>query len=294
MKNLTKFLMLVAIFALKLDINAQTCPGSLGTTFNIASLPYNGTSLTTCGAGNDIMSTNATICGSSSYYGGEDLVFIFTPTTGGEITISLTSSSSWVGLMLYNGCPFLSQGGACIGSTQNSSGSKTLIVTVTSGVTYYLVVDTWPSPTCIPSFDLSISAAPVYDPCSGITTLSCATPVSATISGTGIWNVTACGFSTPGQEKVYSFTPTTTGVHNIQVTSVSGTGYIDYFYKAASGGCSATGYHAGHCHTFRNRCLEQLYLRFQYPWSGEGVQFYSDHNRCSQPSGQFGFRDGLY
>ena len=55
-------------------------------------------------------------------------------------------------------------------------------------------------------------------------------------------NSSTCLFSTPGQEKIYSFTPTITGVHNLQVTSASGTGYIDYQFKAASGGCSAGGW----------------------------------------------------
>jgi regulation of enolase protein 1 (concanavalin A-like superfamily) len=242
MKKFTKFLSLIIMCALNFNIQAQTCPGNLGTTVNIASLPYNATTLTTCGAGNDFTASNSTICGSSSYYGGEDLVFIFTPATSGEITISLTSSSSWIGLMLYNGCPFLGQGGTCMGSTQNSSGSKTLVVTLTAGVTYYLVVDTWPSPSCIPSFDLSIQSPVSIDPCSGITTLACTTPVTATLSGTGSWNSSTCLFSTPGQEKLYSFTPTTTGVHNLQVTSATGTGYFDYQYKAASGGCSAGGW----------------------------------------------------
>ncbi len=265
MKNLTKFLMLVAIFALKLDINAQTCPGSLGTSVNIASLPYNGTSLTTCGAGNEITSSNVTICGSSSYYGGEDLVFIFTPAVSGSITISLTSSSSWIGMMLYNGCPFTGQGGTCVGNVQSSSGSKTLAVSLTSGVTYYLVVDTWPSPTCIPIFDLSIPAPAVGGPCPDITALSCGTAVSATSSGSGIWNVTACGFSTPGQEKVYSFTPTTTGAHSLQVNSVS-VGYIDYFYKAASGGCNSSDW----------TCIDDINFTGTFPIGTltAGVQYY--------------------
>jgi len=241
MKNFTKFLPLIIACFFGLGSQAQTCPGSLGTTVNIASLPYNGAALTTCGAGNEITASNATICGSSSYYGGEDLVFIFTPTTTGSITISLTSSSSWIGMMLYNGCPFIGQGGTCVGNIQNSGGSKTLTVTVTSGVTYYLVVDTWPSPICIPSFDLSIPAPAGSDPCSSITTLSCGSAVSATPSGAGVWSVTTCGFSTPGQEKIYSFTPATTGPHSLQVNSVSG-GYIDYFFKAASGGCNSSGW----------------------------------------------------
>ncbi len=141
-----------------------TCPGGLGAgTVNIASLPYNGVGLTNCGNGNNLTSTNAVVCGSSSYYGGEDKTFIFTPTVSGSYAIVLTTTSSWSGLTLYAGCPFLGQGGTCVAQSQSSSGNKTLTVTLTAGTTYYLVVDSWPSPNCHPSFNLSI--APPIPPC---------------------------------------------------------------------------------------------------------------------------------
>ncbi len=189
MSNFTRFLLLITTCLFCLGIQAQTCPGSLGTTVNIASLPYTGTGLTTCGAGNELTSSNVTTCGSSSYFGGEDLVFIFTPTSSGSITISLTSSSSWIGMMLYNGCPFIGQGGACVDNIQNSGGSKTLTVTVTSGVTYYLVVDTWPSPTCIPSFDLTIPApAGALIPARASPRCPAVRRQPPRLSGSGVWN----------------------------------------------------------------------------------------------------------
>ncbi len=80
------------------------------------------------------------------------------------------------------------------------------------------------------------------DPCTAITPVACATPTTATLSGSGLWSPGSCGFSTPGTEKLYSFTPTTTGLHNLQVTSTNNGGFIDYFFKAASGGCSSTGW----------------------------------------------------
>ena len=86
-------------------------------------------------------------------------------------------------------------------------------------------------------YNLNISA----DPCASITTITCGTPVTATTTGTGVWSPGSCGFSTPGQEKVYSFTPLTTGNYTFQITAASG-GFSDYFFKAASGGCSATGW----------------------------------------------------
>jgi len=88
---------------------------------------------------------------------------------------------------------------------------------------------------------VTCGSVPTFDPCSSITSLSCGQSTTASSSGSGAWNVSSCGFSTPGQEKIYSFTPTITGMHTLVLSSSSGS-YIDYFFKAASGGCSASGW----------------------------------------------------
>ena len=88
-----------------------------------------------------------------------------------------------------------------------------------------------------------VCGAPVYNPCTTITTATCGTANNFTIaSGNGAYNPpsTSCGFSTPGQERIYSFTPTQTGAYTI--TQNSSFGWIDYFFKASSGGCSGTGW----------------------------------------------------
>lgn len=146
-----------------------TCPSGLGTgVVNVASLPYVSTGRTTCGKVNDITSSNVSTCGSTSYYTGEDEVFIFTPASSGNITISITSSGSWTGMMLYSVCPF---SGSCIAYNQSSTGSKSLCTSVISGVTYYLIIDSYASPACNP-FDISISAPTTAvsndDPCNAI------------------------------------------------------------------------------------------------------------------------------
>lgn len=130
---------------------------------NIAALPFNVAGATTCGNVNDVTSANVTnVCGSTSYYGGEDNVYVFVPTQTGQITITLTSSETWTGLMLYNGCPI--SGGVCVANAQSSTANKTLTACVTAGQAYFLVLDTYPSPTCIVTFSLGITAV---TPCSG-------------------------------------------------------------------------------------------------------------------------------
>ena len=80
-------------------------------------------------------------------------------------------------------------------------------------------------------------------PCDDILSIiGCGTSVSSTMTGTGDWNLTGCWFGgTPGVESIFSFTPTTSGIHSIDVTSGPG-GYVDFFWKPASAGCNNTGW----------------------------------------------------
>jgi hypothetical protein len=221
-----------------------TCPGGLGAgTVNIASLPYNGVGLTNCGNGNNITSANATVCGSTSYYGGEDRTFIFTPTVTGVYDIILTTASTWTGLMLYAGCPFLGQGGSCVAQSQSSTGNKTLNVNLTAGTTYYLVVDAFPSPSCHPSFNLSIASA--IPPCTAP-----GTPMVSNISSN---SATVSWAAAPGA-LTYDWTvgtgascPTGTGA-NTAATSLSLSGLVpNTTYRvcvrtSTCGGGAASGY----------------------------------------------------
>ncbi|MBA3663247.1 MAG: T9SS type A sorting domain-containing protein [Bacteroidetes bacterium] len=156
-------------------------------------IPYTTTGQTTCGQGNDVTSTNVTnVCGSTSYYGGEDVVYSFTPSATGQVGINVTSTGSWMGAMLYQGCP--ASGGTCVGNSQSSAGNQSLCATVTAGQAYYLVLDSWPSPTCNP-YDLSItgcSGTPVAGTAVATPTLRCSN-YTTTLSLSGA--VASCGVS---------------------------------------------------------------------------------------------------
>jgi hypothetical protein len=82
-----------------------------------------------------------------------------------------------------------------------------------------------------------------YNPCTTIPTIAgCGTSASAAMTGTGAgWSVTSCGYATPGQERLFQFTAPTTGTYTLNVSAITG-GYVDFFWKPASGGCNATGW----------------------------------------------------
>jgi hypothetical protein len=103
---------------------------------------YSNTGLTTCGFGDDFSSTDA--CG-SSYMGGDDYVIVYTPTTTGNIDITLSNTGTWVGLFVTDLCPN-NAGATCISSNTASGGNPSITgLSVTAGTTYYITVSTWPS-----------------------------------------------------------------------------------------------------------------------------------------------------
>jgi len=86
------------------------------------------------------------------------------------------------------------------------------------------------------------------DPCASTTLIGgCGAGYTQTYSSAcgGSWNVTACGFSTPGQEKVYRFVAPTSGTYSVQVTS--GGCWVDYFWQASS--CGPSGWN----------CIDDIY-----------------------------------
>lgn len=85
----------------------------------------------------------------------------------------------------------------------------------------------------------NICASEVEDPCNNINNIpSCGTtPINTTIaSGFGAFNDSSCE-DVPGDEAIYSFTPTVTG--NYTITQISTFGHINYLYQTS---CSATGW----------------------------------------------------
>ncbi len=128
-------------------------------------------------------------------------------------------------------------------------GNSPLQWTATTGGTHYCHWNTNSScgtaTGCVTTTCTFISGGGPYDPCASIAAISgCGSGNTQTynFSGSGAgWSVTACGFTTPGYEKIYQFTAPATGDYSVQVTSATG-GYVDYFWKLASGGCNSSGW----------------------------------------------------
>ena len=160
----------------------------------IPSLPYSLASGTTCGTVNDY-NTNLGLGGSTLYTTGEDRIFRFVPTTSGSITISVTQpTGAYLGMYLYTGCPFT----AYIGGVQNNNLTKSFIVNVTAGTTYFLRLDHWATPNCSAFTNLTITAptAPSYCQPTGTGANSSITNV---VTSGGITNLSnASGFTAGG------------------------------------------------------------------------------------------------
>ncbi|NSW46566.1 MAG: hypothetical protein HPY79_12210 [Bacteroidales bacterium] len=124
----------------------------------ISSLPFSALNETTCCRGNEY--TSANIC-ASSYMDGEDFLYQYTPSSNQSIDITLTGTSSYTGIFVIQGCPD-QPSSSCIASNTSSSGNPHLCgVSLSSGITYYIMIDTDPTPTCTP-FNIQIypSSAP--------------------------------------------------------------------------------------------------------------------------------------
>ncbi|HLP13054.1 MAG TPA: T9SS type A sorting domain-containing protein [Flavobacteriales bacterium] len=180
---------------------------------------------------------NTTACGFTT--SGAEQIYSFTPTVTGIYSLNVTSASGgyidyfWVNST--SGCSSAAPW-TCIDdiSSVGTWGSMSW----TAGQTYYILLDA--EPTSATSQTFSINCVSVPNPCASILPLTCGTAVTANLSGSGAgWNTTACGFTTSGAEVIYSFTPSVTGTHSLNVTAASG-GFIDYFWINSTSGCSST------------------------------------------------------
>lgn len=165
----TLFLLLTLLSAFSLKVMAQT--GNVcQTPMEITSLPYNDAGNTSA-YGDDYDNADVppvapgavtTGTGSNYYITGDDVVYSYTPAYNGAISISTTNDDDWVGLWVFTGCPFASTVGyhtATSGATRAING-----LPVQQGVTYYIVISSWPDPQSI-GYTLHVELDWAAEPC---------------------------------------------------------------------------------------------------------------------------------
>lgn len=130
-------------------------PGNLCTDpIVIASLPYT-TSDNTSNYGDNYDPPTATsiACGAGTagnyYLGGNDVIYSYTPTASGTVTIQLPSAVAWTGLFVFTSCDGIGSAPyAC--NCSSAAGNRTINdMSVTAGQTYYIVISSWPAPQTI-------------------------------------------------------------------------------------------------------------------------------------------------
>ena len=139
-------------------------------------------------------------------------------------------------------------GGTVLATGDDNCGTQSAITwTCSTSGTYSILMTNWSCAALTVSTSLRYritGCVTPYNPCSSIANISgCGISTGVVFSsGNGAYNPpsTTCGFSTPGKEKIFTFTPSVTG--NYSISQPSSFGYIDWFYKASSSGCSGTGW----------------------------------------------------
>ncbi|MCF6129756.1 T9SS type A sorting domain-containing protein [Flavobacterium sp. AS60] len=187
---------------------------------------------------------------------------------GNSSTISVTTTNNDIELSISSGSCGSLINIACQDSAL-SSGTETYTFTTAVGVNYYVYIANWYSTgtsTDTGTFTISRTCVVPYNPCTSIQNIAaCGTSKSVTIAaGTGGYSPSSCGWTTPGVEQIYTFTPASTG--NFTITQTSSFDYINYQFKPVSSGCGSSGW----------TCIDSLYGAETSPsfTLTTGIQYY--------------------
>lgn len=205
-------------------------PCSNATTLNCGTSNLAGT---TVGSTNYTHNTGCTMSNYGKWYtftgdGNLNTISVTTTSFDAELSVSSGSCGSLINITCQDNV---------------SNGTETYSFTATLGVTYYVYVAYWLSgDTTTGTFTISRTCTTPFSPCDSIPNINtCGSTTNATIAaGTGTYGTSACGWTTSGQEQIYTFTPTTTG--NYSISQTSSFTYIDYQFKPVSLGCNNSGW----------------------------------------------------
>src|SRR5690554_6596720 len=118
------------------------------------------------------LAPDAVTNGSSSYLGGDDVVYSYTAGSNGFLNVNASGVGSWVGMYVFTGCnPFVSAVGT---HTSSASGTRSIPnIPVLAGETYYIIISTWPTPNST-DYTLTLDGPNVAAPA------SCPRPIALT------------------------------------------------------------------------------------------------------------------
>lgn len=172
---------------------------------------------------------NFTLAATSGYLPlqpGREKIYSYTPTSTGNHTLTLNHASAGsISLYLAPTC----NGGTAWSNVATITSNSIISLPLSSGATQYFLIDD--NDILGSEFSITLECA-AADPCLNITPILCESPISFSLApGQGAWNITG-----PGNEKVYSFTPSLTGQYTL---SLANTGQINLFSAAA---CSPSGW----------------------------------------------------
>ncbi len=135
---------------------------------------------TTCGRVNEYADTCL-----GSYDGGEDIIYRIDVTEDMCLVVDMDTTATWTGMAIDDTCPLSPGTNDCLyKATITGAGGVTLnnVMLYASVGTYYLMIDTYPAPNCIPQFTLTITRCPTGACCVG-ETCSIESPAACTALG---------------------------------------------------------------------------------------------------------------
>ncbi len=178
---------------------------------------------------------NSTVnaCGFSSP--GIEQIYSFVAPVTGYYSIQVTNANTWVDYMWKTGA-CNNSGWTCIDDIASAGTYGSMYWT--AGTTYYLLLDDEDNTESAHTFFVFLN------PCLNVTSIGgtgAGWAYSYTGGGNGAWNTStnsACGWTCPGREKIYSFVAPQSGLYSFVVTAAGG--FVDYMWK--SGSCASTGW----------------------------------------------------
>lgn len=115
----------------------------------VTSLPYSHGPGSTQIQRDRFNNSNSGTCGNAIYNGGPDWIWQFTPSTSGNVTITITGSSTYTGWALYcQGQITCSDGldnAACVNGAIYGGGDQTINAYVQAGITYHFILNHYSS-----------------------------------------------------------------------------------------------------------------------------------------------------